>query len=553
MKKLIKLITLSITLVVISLLVVLSLNNKESKVSATDIDNPTLSVYKKNLSYSSEIYIMYAVSYSGFNPETYPVKMLFYNTIQTEYTKDNATYEVLTSGKIVVSDVSCLVYASKGLSAKQMTEDIYARAYVEINGEAIYSEVVKYSVLEYTYESIGKVNQKITNLLLAMKEYGSCAQINFNYLLERLANATYYNVNVINGTLSDGFTQGRFQLTEEFTITANQPEFGYKFIGWTNSQGEVLSTDMTYTTTVSNDETFTANYQEDELNIEIFEENGISYLYLGKYPQNLENDSTVISALDNISTTNNLGYMEYNGNEYKKVAASPYQSNYAFTNGQTIVSGNTYYFKVEPIKWRILESYDGTYKLLSEMLLDNTNFYTSDSTRTINGTTIYPNNYEYSNIRAWLNGYDGTSYNVDNYTNKGFIDIAFTEEEKALIKETLVDNSLASTGYSSNPYICNNTKDKIYLLSYKEATNANYGFSDTTARQATPSDYARSKGCYMNTSKSYFGNGYWWLRSPYNNSYYSYYARVVSYDGYTYNDCVCSTDNGVRAALEITI
>ena len=963
MKKLIKLITLSITLVVISLSVVLSLNNKESKVSATDIDNPTLSVYKKNLSYSSEIYIMYAVSYSGFNPETYPVKMLFYDTVQTEYTKDNATYGVATSGKIVVSDVSCLVYASKGLSAKQMTEDIYARAYVEIDDQIIYSEVVKYSVLEYTYEAMGKVNEKITNLLLAMKEYGSCAQINFDYLLDRLANATYYNVNVINGTLSDGFTQGRFQLTEEFTITANQPEFGYKFIGWTNSQGIVVSTDITYTTTVSNDETFTANYEEivpvelylskqisynstketidlpetvsftydgiekveavtwdtstfvenqigtqkiygtlvsnqyvvkeisievevleyafttssnectitgyygsdtevvipstinnynvvsigykafasntslrkitipssvisigtgafyncvmlnnivipnsvtsiegfafyscmslsgitipssvttigdgafalcqrlgifvdqnnqyfqsingslytkdgktllhcqaynviistnvttigayafyfntnltsieiptsvtriennafvgcnlqnvyyigtiedwcnviidsnpmsgaehfylkkessqwEELteiiipntiteigkrqfygfknvtsieipnsvtsigdsafydcdsltsieipnsvtsiesyafswcdsltdvyykgtieewnniqilsgndnltnaeihfkeSIEIFEENGISYLYLGTYPQSLVDDSTIISNLNNISTTNNLGYIEYNGNEYKKVTASPYQSNYAFTNGQTIVSGNTYYFKVEPIKWRILESNDGTYKLLTDMLLDNTKFHTSLLTRTINETTIYVNNYEYSNIRAWLNGYNGTSYNVDNYTNKGFIDIAFTESEKVLINETIVDNSLSSTGNSSNIYICNNKTDKIYLLSYSEATNTNYGFGGSEAREAILTDYARSKGCYMSTDSSYYGNGEWWLRSPNDYNYgYGYNVRVVTYVGSIYEG-LYDSDSAVRAALEITI
>ena len=264
MKKIIKLTTLLFVLVTLTIVSIVATNQKSNKVTATDIDNPTLSVYKKNLSYSSEIYIMYAVSYSGFNPETYPVKMLFYNTIQTEYTKDNATYEVATSGKIIVSDVSCLVFASNGLSAKQMTEDIYARAYVEIDDQIIYSEVVKYSVLEYTYESMGKVNEKITNLLLAMKEYGSCAQINFNYLLDRLANATYYNVNVVGGTLEDGFTQGRFNSTEEFTLVAPIKE-GYEFVNWTNSQGIEVSTEAIYTTTTSKDETFTANYQEDEL------------------------------------------------------------------------------------------------------------------------------------------------------------------------------------------------------------------------------------------------------------------------------------------------
>ena len=185
-----------------------------------------------------------------------------------------------------------------------------------------------------------------------------------------------------------------------------------------------------------------------------------------------------------------------------------------------------------------------TEALLSNMILDNTVFYTKTSTRTINDVTIYSNNYEYSNIRAWLNGYDGTSYNVDNYTNKGFINIAFTEEERKLINTTLVDTSLASTGDSSNSYICNNTNDKIYLLSYAEARNI-------SNRQATVSDYARSKYCFMSTDSSYYGNGLWWLRSPYYNLNYT--ARVVDDYGYIYYDSVHYSYSGVRAALEITI
>ncbi len=285
-------------------------------------------------------------------------------------------------------------------------------------------------------------------------------------------------------------------------------------------------------------------------------ENGISYINFGRYPQTVVTDTTIIANLDTISKTNELGYIEFDGEEYKKVVASPRESTYTFINGNTITSGTTYYFKVEPIKWRVLYNSDGTYKLLSEMILDNTSFYSSTSSRTINNSTIYANNYEYSNIRAWLNGYNGTDYNVSDYTNKGFIDIAFTEVEKLLINSTLVDNSLSSTGYTTNPYICNNTTDKIYLLSYSDVTNTSYGFSSSysacdVARRAQLSDFARSKGCYMSTSTSYLGNGYWWLRSPSNK--YSYSAKGVFNDGYIYNYYVANTDVGARPALEITI
>ena len=40
------------------------------------------------------------------------------------------------------------------------------------------------------------------------------------------------------------------------------------------------------------------------------------------------------------------------------------------TDGTTITSGQTYYFKVEPIKWRVVEEIDGAYTLLSEYIID---------------------------------------------------------------------------------------------------------------------------------------------------------------------------------------
>ena len=292
--------------------------------------------------------------------------------------------------------------------------------------------------------------------------------------------------------------------------------------------------------------------EENKLYTVKYEENGKTYINFGRYPQTVVTDTNLIKELDKITITNEFGYIEYNGNEYKKQVADRWNSDSIFQNGNEVVDGATYYFKVEPIKWRVLETTNGSYKLLSEYLLDTQQFYTSTSNRTLNGQTIYANNYEYSTIRAWLNGYNGTSYGVEDYTNKGFIDIAFTEEEKAIIKTTLVDNSLESTGDKENQYVCNNTNDKIYLLSCKEATNTIYGFdsykyANDSAREAKPTDYAAARFCDM-----YRGNGLWWLRSP---LYYdSYYARRVNNGGYIFSyDSVDSICNGVRAALEINL
>ena len=229
-----------------------------------EVVKPSLNIYKKNISYASEIYIMYAVSYEGIDVTTNPVKMLFYNSVQDEYTTQTASYVALSQGSVTIGGVSCQIFASNGLAAKQMTDDIYARAYVEINDEIIYSEVVKYSVLDYYYEikEAGTVSANILNLLEAMVNYGAAAQINFNYNTEKLANATYYKVSVENAVLPDGFTNGRFKAEEQVTLTAPLKE-GYVFTGWTNSNGDLVSTEVTYTLTVTQDETLTANYEEE--------------------------------------------------------------------------------------------------------------------------------------------------------------------------------------------------------------------------------------------------------------------------------------------------
>ncbi|NLN50818.1 MAG: hypothetical protein GX149_04270, partial [Acholeplasmataceae bacterium] len=88
-------------------------------------------------------------------------------------------------------------------------------------------------------------------------------------------------------------------------------------------------------------------------------ENGKDYIYFGKYPQTVVDDYYLIGALDNLTQTNNNGYYEYQGNEYAKLSANPDNINNKFHNGQYIVSNQIYYFKVESIKWLILEQEDG--------------------------------------------------------------------------------------------------------------------------------------------------------------------------------------------------
>lgn len=269
----------------------------------------------------------------------------------------------------------------------------------------------------------------------------------------------------------------------------------------------------------------------------------------GDFPQTIAESGITYSS----STVYNGWYLGSDGYFYESCSANPYGSSYRFSNNVTIASGTTYYFKVEPIEWRVLKTDNEaqTKLLLAENILTaNVPYYGSTSSRTLNDTTIYANNYKYSNIRAYLNGTKnqyvtdgGTSntYTVD-WSEKGFLQKAFTTSAQALIETTSVDNSAASTnpdGNSTlwnsgeNTYACADTSDKIFLLSEQEVTTSAYGFAEYNSygegnsRIRETTDYAKANSAYQSTTSGY--GGYWWFRSP---TYHSgYYARYVSNRG----------------------
>lgn len=287
------------------------------------------------------------------------------------------------------------------------------------------------------------------------------------------------------------------------------------------------------------------------------------YILFGSYPQTEVTDSAITTALNDMRGTlptssnsydwtsyryhvsryvsNFMWYidLEYSGEKYRGVYFTSYRPNFTIYPSSTSNSyqddngystGTVYWFKYEPIKWRILTESDGKAMILSELMLDNQQYDYDGS---------YSNNYANSTIRRWLND---TFYNT-----------AFGALQQAIIETTEVDNSVYSTGYSSNPYACQNTFDKVFLLSYREAINSSYGFStswpSSPTRQKQGSDYCKAQG-----SRTYSnGNGYWWLRSPSDNS--SVYAWFVGNVGsLNYRNFVYDTGHGgVVPALVICL
>ena len=256
-----------------------------------------------------------------------------------------------------------------------------------------------------------------------------------------------------------------------------------------------------------------------------------NYIYMGKYPQTIKADNVTLSKY-----TNSNGYYDgSDGAEYLKVIAScnAYYGN-AFSNGVEITKGDVYYFKMEPIRWRILDEEKGL--LVCDFIIDTVQYNHSSFSHS-NGS--YANNYKESKVRAWL--------------NNEFLKTAFTLEEQSFIKTTLVDNSAESTLITeNNKFVCEDTLDKIFLLS---AVEANAMIINTDAyfpaeRRLITSDYSRVTGAYVDTYSNY-GCGYWWLRSPYAKS--SCKVRFIRSNGRMENFDVHLNDVGVVPALQIKL
>ena len=253
-------------------------------------------------------------------------------------------------------------------------------------------------------------------------------------------------------------------------------------------------------------------------------------------------DETLISTLKALEKSNVNSWTLYKGEYYVKEVASVYNNeSYTFDDGTTIVNGNEYWFKCEPISWNVLTSSAGVFTLVTEKLLDTYTYYNSLSNRTIAEAIVYANNYQYSDVRTWL--------------NHSFASVAFACNSSYL-QTISVNNDASTTDSSTNKYACENTSDYVTLPSYKDYLNTSYGFEsnseDTSkTRECKTTDYARAKGAWYNTTSSYKYNGTYWTRSP--SSAYYYCAWNVNSAGYLSKYAVDGNSHCVRASINIKI
>lgn len=335
------------------------------------------------------------------------------------------------------------------------------------------------------------------------------------------------------------------------------------FNGWYDENNNLLSTDNPYIVTVSETETtyvyakYMTDSEEDEWNLihgvtpSFVEENVIIY---GMYPNSHVTNQLLIDTLSSLHPCEYNGYYYYN-HEYYTNQVAEYPSDISesakptfhayFADGEEMIEGSLYWFKVEPIRWKVIFTTNSQYTLLCEKLIDLQMYHTSADFRYIDEKLIYPNNYEYSNIRNWMNGL--------------FLDTAFTFNSLEIIN-TLVDNSASTTSRDDNMYVCSDTEDKIFALSYSDFYDSKYGLNGATSnRKAVVTDYCLAHGA--KTQFEQYGDNYsfYWTRSPNpisndkDGNPIGHLAYRVNLSGNVNTDYVGDTRSCARPAMNISV
>ena len=400
------------------------------------------------------------------------------------------------------------------------------------------------------------------------------------------------------GEVSGG---GSYQVGETVTLRATV-NAGYAWLGWYDGENKVSEGDrLEYTFTMpAENKVYIAKWSETTTTTEETYLREGNYIYFGSYPQSEVKDSEITSALNaaagelptrtDFHDWTSYGYyvaseqidsifyidLTYQDIKYRGVCLTGYRPSlttdtalpaktHQYENGY-LPGSTVYWFRYEPIKWRILEESEGSALLICDMILDSQAFQNT-STRSEAGKSvvftndnpdtpddIYGNNYRYSTIRAWL--------------NEDFCQTAFTALQKGLILLTTVDNDGTSAqptdtawNNSSTTYLCEDTEDYIFLPSEAEITDPDYGFpgyfaefDDAAARKRLPTDYAVSQGLdkYDGGYESVVGYGPYWLRSPRSNSS-GEACKVIAAGSCHSGDIVLNTGLGVVPMLRISL
>lgn len=269
-----------ITYLAAAILLVATLTGLVIHTAAVSV-TPEMTIAACNLSFRDTVCIKYAVA---SNVED--VKLLIWDEAQSEYTVGTETAQLSSVESATVNGTECLIFDYTALAAKQMTDVVYARAWVRLGGEDYYSAPNKYSILQYSYNKLGKTgtassDEDLKEMLESMLTYGAGAQKYLDYKTDRLATLPFYQVMLNGGLLSDGFRHGLYLAGDRITMTAPMTNSeGATFSHWNNAAGTKVGTTASVTLTVgSANEVYTPVYVKYSSGLE-FDSNGDGTCYV---------------------------------------------------------------------------------------------------------------------------------------------------------------------------------------------------------------------------------------------------------------------------------
>lgn len=259
-----------------------------SSATETSAETPKLKIEAGNLSFEETVKLVYAVSYENVTAEN--IKMLYWTESKESmdlYVKGTEKYSSSPlKNDAVVSEKNCKIFKYDNIWAKEMTDTIYARAYVEENGVIYYSNVVKYSIIQYAYNMLGYTaegtnNEDLKNTLVKMLEYGAASQIQFNYKVDTLATDKFSKIELVGGNFGDGFSYGLYAVGDTVDIGAPMVDAGgATFAYWSDSLGNTASRKANATLNVGIvNQIYTANYIKYSQGLE-FDSNGDGTCYI---------------------------------------------------------------------------------------------------------------------------------------------------------------------------------------------------------------------------------------------------------------------------------
>lgn len=505
----------------------------------------------------------YAYVFNGWKPETRPVTQDITYTAQYKETKTHYKITLETYGGVLSKYIYYFNYGDKySLPTPERNGYIFSgwydssRKLIPNSGHWGYKMDMTiyayYNAIEYKIDYVldGGTNNKsnptsyysyedITLLDPTKENYNFVGWFDKNNnRITTISKGTYgdltlyarwtpaqYNLSIYSENESKGVVSiisGSGYYNEEITVKAT-PLGDCIFKGWYHDLTRV-STDEIYTFVMpSGDYSLSARFytQDDQI-----EENKLISLGIvpnydseaktmtyGLYPQSLIKDNDLISTLDTIQTPTSNGWYLYNDAYYVK---SQSIKSGKFVDGSTFNTNDSYWFKCEPIKWKVCKTTVSTYTettsyfLLSDVVLDAQKFYKDRNSRTIDGVTIYSNNYEYSDIRPWLNN---EFYNTAFSLNNEYIADTYCQNYKFLVNSWSYEIAQKVAEVR-----CKDTKDKVFLMSSYECYNL---LGAEVRRMCKPSDYSLIKG-----ANSYSDNVEYMTRSPFVRSIQVSYTHI---------------------------